>query len=253
MFKRFLRSRLMQALLGWLVGAYMLLVGLTTRWTDINRGAAERLWSSGGPVVICFWHGRALLSHIGWALGRWGRARTQPVKVLISFSREGAVATSASRVVGAGVIRGSAAKGEKRKGGMEAAREMLRHLGAGGAVALAPDGPRGPRMRAQFGPVQLARHAGAPIIAFAWATRRYKVFNSWDRFVLPLPFGRGYYIWSDPIVVERGACSEALEIARRNLEEELTRITAEADRLAGLPAIEPAPAPQPAPHEAHAS
>lgn len=239
MLKTFLRSSLIQIVIGRLLGVYMLVVGLTTRWAHVNREAAERLWAAGGPAVICFWHGRLLLSHVGWSLGGWLPARSQPVKVLISFSREGAVAADATRTVGAGVIRGSAAKGEKRKGGMEATRAMLRQLSSGGAVAMAPDGPRGPRMRAQMGPVLLARHAGAPIICFAWATRGHRVMKSWDRFILPLPFSRGFYIWSDPIHVDAGP--DGLELARRRLEDELTRITIEADRLAGLPVIEAAP------------
>jgi lysophospholipid acyltransferase (LPLAT)-like uncharacterized protein len=92
-----------------------------------------------------------------------------------------------------------------------------------------------------MGPVLLARHAGAPIIAFAWATRGHKVLNSWDRFVAPLPFSRGFYVWSDPIYVDHAAGPDGLEAARRRLEDELTRITIEADRRAGLPVIEAAP------------
>ena len=57
----------------------------------------------------------------------------------------------------------------------------------------------------------------------------------------PLPFSRGFYIWSDPIYVDHAAGPDELEAARRRLEDELTRITIEADRLAGLPVIEAAP------------
>ena len=42
--------------------------------------------------------------------------------------------------------------------------DLHRHLRENGVMALAPDGPRGPRMRAQMGPVQLAKHAGAPLM-----------------------------------------------------------------------------------------
>ena len=121
-------------------------------------------------------------------------------------------------------------------------RESLRHLAAGGVVALAPDGPRGPRMRAQMGPVQLAKHAGAPLIAFAWSTSRRRVMNSWDRFVLPLPFGRGVYVWSQVIHVPRHADAAEMERARALLESEMIRITNEADRRAGGEIVEPAPA-----------
>jgi lysophospholipid acyltransferase (LPLAT)-like uncharacterized protein len=236
MLKRITNSPFVQSALGRLLGLYMLLVGVTTRWTHINRAAVERLWTARSPAVICFWHGRIVLSHLGWALGK-----AAPAKVLISNSREGAIAAAATLTVGAGVIRGSSAKGARRKGGVEATREMLRHMAAGGAVAMAPDGPRGPRMRAQMGPIQLAKHMKAPIVTFAWATRGRKVFNSWDRFVLPAPFGTGFYIWGEPIIVDPHADAAAMEAARRRLEDELTRLTAEVDRLAGLPGIEAAP------------
>jgi len=243
MLKRILNSPFVQSALGRLLGLYMLLVGHSTRWTHINREAVEKVWAAGGPAVICFWHGRIVLSHVGWGI----RQGAQPARVLISNSREGAVAAAATLTVGAGVIRGSSGKAGRRKGAVEATREMLRHMSKGGAVAMAPDGPRGPRMRAQMGPIQMARHAGAPIVCFAWATRKRKVFNSWDRFVLPYPFGEGFYIWGDPIRIDKHADEAAMEAARRQLEDELTRLTAEVDRLAGLPGIEAAAIP--APHQ----
>jgi lysophospholipid acyltransferase (LPLAT)-like uncharacterized protein len=241
MAKRILSSPLVQMLVGRLLGAYMLVCGWTTRWTLINRQAVEEIWAAGGPAVICFWHGRIVLSHLGWAIGKGGQA----AKVLISQSREGGIVAAATRTVGADVIRGSTARGENRKGAMEATRQMLRHMHAGGAVAIAPDGPRGPRMRAQMGAVQLAKRTGAPIICLAWSTSRCKAFNSWDRFILPYPFGRGVYVWGEPLRVPAHADDTTLEAARAALEAELNRISAQADRLAGARVVEPAP---PAPH-----
>jgi lysophospholipid acyltransferase (LPLAT)-like uncharacterized protein len=122
---------------------------------------------------------------------------------------------------------------------------MLRHLEQGGMVAMTPDGPRGPRMRAKRGPVQIAKMAQTPLLGLAWSTERRIVFESWDRLVLPLPFGRGALVWSDPIAPPSpDATPEELERVRQAFERELIRITAEADRLAGVEVIEPASSPQ---------
>jgi lysophospholipid acyltransferase (LPLAT)-like uncharacterized protein len=238
MLKQILAIPLAQALVGRLLGAYMLICGWTTRWTWINRRAAEEVWAAGGPAVICFWHGRIVLSHLGWAIGRGG----QPAKVLISQSREGGIVAAATKTVGADVIRGSTARGDNRKGALEATRQMLRHMQAGGAVAIAPDGPRGPRMRAQMGAIQLAKRMGAPIVCLAWSTSRRRAFPSWDRFILPYPYSRGVYVWGDPLRVPADADDAAMEAARAALEEELNRITAQADLLAGAGVVEPAAA-----------
>ena len=90
MLKRILNSPFVQSALGRLLGLYMLLVGNRTRWKHINREAVEKVWAEGGPAVICFWHGRIVLSHVGWGI----RQGAQPARVLISNSREGAVAAA---------------------------------------------------------------------------------------------------------------------------------------------------------------
>lgn len=239
MLKTVLGNPVAQFLIGRAIGLYMLLVGSTTRWRRVNREAVEPYWRGDGRLVACIWHGRFIQLHKLWAFGP-GFTKG---KVLISRSREGAIVAHASRTVGADVIRGSSAKGARQKGGFEAGRELVRHIEAGGTIGMTPDGPRGPRMRARLGPVQVAKIAQAPLLCLAWSTRWRIVFESWDRFILPLPFGRGALVWGDPIAPPPpDADAAAMEACRLRLEQEMNRISAEADRLAGAPVIEPAPA-----------
>ncbi|HVY84276.1 MAG TPA: lysophospholipid acyltransferase family protein [Caulobacterales bacterium] len=237
MLKQLLASPIVQFLIGRAIGLYMHLVGVTTRWRMVNRAGVERVWAGREGVIACIWHGRFFLVHKMWRFDR----RTQKPWFLISQSREGGVVTHASRTVGADVIRGSAAKGAKRKGGFEAMREILRLIAQNDVVGMTPDGPRGPRMHASIGPIQVAKLSGAPILPLAWSTKWRIVMGSWDRFILPLPFGRGARVWGELIHVPRDADAEQMEAARLALENELNRISAEADRLAGAPVIEPAP------------
>jgi lysophospholipid acyltransferase (LPLAT)-like uncharacterized protein len=238
--KPLLGNPVFQFLLGRLIGGYMLFVGVTTRWTPVNRAAVEPFWkSSGGKLIGCIWHGRFSLIHKMWAFG----PNVPKAKMLISQSREGGIVAHTSRTVGAEVIRGSAGKpGKQMKGGVEAMRAMARHIDGGGVIAMTPDGPRGPRMRVKRGPVQLAKLAGAPLMAVTWATSNCIVFkDSWDQFVLPLPFGRGALIWSDPIAPPGlDASDEEVEAVRVRLEIEMNRIAAQADAIAGVKPIEPA-------------
>lgn len=242
MAKKLLGNSVVQYLIGRAIGGYMLLVGATTRWTRVNREAVEPFWRpDGGKLIGCIWHGRFALVHKMWSFKRG----VPKAKMLISQSREGSIVAHTSRTVGAEVIRGSAAKGEKRKGGVEAMRAMARHIDGGGVICMTPDGPRGPRMRVKRGPIQLAKLAGAPLLAVTWATSNRIVFHkSWDRFILPLPFGRGALVWGDPIPPPpMDASDEQIEAARLRLENEMNRIAAEADRIAGVAPILPAEPP----------
>jgi hypothetical protein len=154
--------------------------------------------------------------------------------VLISPHRDGRLIAETMAHFGAETITGSSSKG-----GTAALRALLRSLESGISVGITPDGPRGPRMRASPGLVTVARRAGVPIVPLTYAVRRRRVLGSWDRFVVPLPFNRGVFLWGAPFEVERHADGAARERARRLIETRLNDMTREADRLCGQATPEP--------------
>ncbi len=241
MLKRLLRSSVVQAAIGALLAAYMQLVKATTRWDVRGRDVVEPVWSGGQGVIGCVWHARVLMTIAGWP------KNVQPATILISHSPDGEFVARAAKHHGIGVIRGSSRnpKKTKQKGGLAAFRAMAEHIAAGGCMAMTPDGPRGPRMRAGVGAVRLSKMTGAPMIAFAWATSRQIVFDSWDRFILPLPFGRGVIVWKGPVAAPDGDAPEDVERARAAIEAALNTASREADEAVGAEIIQPAPRPEP--------
>lgn len=239
MVKALLNSTPVQAFFGALLAGYMSLVKATTRWEIRGGEHAEAIWAQERGVVGCIWHARILMTIAVWP------KRAQPPAILISRSKDGNVVARAADHHDVGVVRGSSLNQRKRtkqKGSVGAFREMTRHVEGGGCMAVTPDGPRGPRMRAGAGAVKLARTAKVAVFPCAWSTSRAIVFNSWDRFMLPLPFARGMIVYEEPIEIAEDADDEAIEHARALLEERLNTATYEADMACRKVAIEPAEA-----------
>jgi lysophospholipid acyltransferase (LPLAT)-like uncharacterized protein len=226
--KRIVRSEAGRRIIGALGWGYIRLVHATTRWTVIGRETPERLWAEDRPFIGCFWHGRMLLMPLIWTVDR-------PIAMLISRHGDGLLIAEVIRRFGVRIIAGSSSRG-----GADALRAMLTTLEAGITVAVTPDGPRGPRMRVAPGIVHAARLAKVPLLAGTVATGRRRQLRSWDRFLLALPFARGVYIFGRPIEVAPDAGEPEIEAARLALEDELNRISAEADRLVGQTPVEPA-------------
>ncbi len=238
MLKAILRSAAVQWTLGVILAGYMALVRRTTRWEVVGLENIEPIWAARKGVIGCVWHARILMTIAGWPKG------VQPAAILISRSRDGEFVARAASTLGFGVIRGSSrnARKSKQKGGVAAFRGMIAHVESGGCLAVTPDGPRGPRMRAKAGAVKLAQSTQAPMLAFAWSTNHRVVFKSWDRFVLPFPFGRGVIVWKGPIAPPAADADKAeLEAVRVTLENAMIAANQEADRRAGVAVIEPAP------------
>ncbi len=226
--KRVARSRLGRAVLIWLFVRFVRLVFATNRWQTVGREDADAMLGVGQPFIAAFWHGRLMMAPHCWQA-------EATIHVIISRHRDGENIARAVRHLGVAAIRGSTTRG-----GTAAIRSSLRLLKKGGYLGITPDGPRGPRMRAQPGIIALARLSGAPIVPITFAVSRRKVANSWDRFVIALPFGRGVVLWGPPFYVAADADKAALEEARQTLEERLNALTAEADRMVGTEPVEPA-------------
>ena len=228
--KRVARSPCGLTVLAWLFARFTGLVYATSRWQTHGREDADALLRAGLPFIAAFWHGRLMMAPQGW------RAAAT-IHVIISHHRDGESIARAVRHLGVAAIRGS-----RTRGGAAALRSSLRVLKDGGYLGITPDGPRGPRMRVQPGIIALARLSGAPIVPATYAVSRRTVANSWDRFVIALPFSRGVYLWGTPMHVAAEADEAAMEDARLILEERLNALTADADRMVGAAPIEPAAA-----------
>jgi lysophospholipid acyltransferase (LPLAT)-like uncharacterized protein len=74
---------------------------------------------------------------------------------------------------------------------------------------------------------QLAAVSGVKVLPCAAQTSRRHTLRSWDRMVLPLPFGRGVIVCGPPISVAREDAAAALP----TIAAALTEAAAAADRL----------------------
>jgi lysophospholipid acyltransferase (LPLAT)-like uncharacterized protein len=216
-----LRSARLRAALCWAIHLYIRFVYATNRWEVAGEEGPRRLRREGRSFILAFWHGRLLMIPMAWQ-------RLAPMHMLISAHRDGRIIADAVTYFGVQSIPGSTGRG-----GSAALRRMLKQLEAGDCVGITPDGPRGPAMVASSGIVNLARLAGAPIVPIVCATSRRKILNSWDRFHLALPFGRGVFLWGAPIEIASDLDTEGIEQARLLVETRMNEMAWEADRRVG--------------------
>lgn len=215
--KQVLRSPAVQWTVGALATAYMRFVRLTGRLDRPDPPA-------GGPFILATWHSRLfLLSYL--------RIGDRPMIALISGNRDGQLITKIARMFGIHAVAGSSSRG-----GSQAIREMVRLSREGHSIYITPDGPRGPAMKAQYGVVELARLTGLPILPAAASTSSGGERNTWDRILVPYPFGRTVVRWGEPISVGENS---NLEILREKVETALTELQQQTDRACGRPPVEP--------------
>src|SRR5579883_3192155 len=203
--KRLVRHPAAQAVFAWLLGLYLRFALRTTRW---RLEGAEHLGglAAGAPHIVAFWHERLpLMPQIWRATHLLPGARPPRGHVLISGHRDGRLIGAAMRHFNLAVVSGSSSRG--------AAAAMLRLaelLRGGEAIAITPDGPRGPRRQAAPGVAQLAALSGVPVLPCAGQTTRKRILPSWDRMVAPLPFGRAVIVCRPTIAVARDGWQAAL-------------------------------------------
>lgn len=220
-----LRIPAVQTALSWLLARWLAFCFATIRWNHENPQIVEQVWADGGGVICAFWHSRLALSAAAWPLDR-----AQPAKGLISLSPDGQFLARAVGRLGIPAIRGSSANKdspERSKGGAVAFRDALRQLKVG-ALAITPDGPRGPARQMGEGMPLMARISKAPVLFIGLSCSPAIRLKTWDRNLLPLPFARGAIVW-DIAHYPEGAEPADVALAWT---ERLNAVEARADQIA---------------------
>ncbi|MEL7349277.1 MAG: DUF374 domain-containing protein, partial [Pseudomonadota bacterium] len=142
----------------WLAVQYIRFTVWSTRWTVEGDAAKNDLVARRIPFICAVWHGRLFVTPTLAPPGY----RTIG---MISNNRDGDLIAEIIAAWGVEAVRGSTfdhAKG-RDKGGTQAFVGARKVLTGACCVTITPDGPRGPRMRAQPGIAQLSASRCASI------------------------------------------------------------------------------------------
>ncbi len=203
--KRLMRHPLTQAAIARLAAFYLMIALRTTRWRFEGEDNVAP-FARGRSAVIAIWHERIAVAVPLWRMA-WSipGARPATVNTLVSRHRDGQLIGYVLQFFGMSLIAGSSSKG-----GAGAFRTLTAALARGEHVVIIPDGPRGPRRQAAPGVAQVAALSGAAVIPCAAQTTRHITMRSWDRMIIPLPFGRGVVVCGAAIPVGREEWQPAL-------------------------------------------
>ncbi len=198
---------------------YLQLVGKTNRFRCVGPNYQILLRQKQGPFLFALWHSRVMIPAY--------HVRGLGVAVIVSQSRDGEYITQVMKRFRIHATRGSASRS-----GAEGLLGLVHWLKNGHHAVVPADGPRGPREVIQPGIIQLARLTGIPITPICLSASRCRRLHSWDRFVVPYPFGTIYLASSEPVSVPRDLPRSAFEAKRLELEQAMHKITETADAMA---------------------
>lgn len=154
------------------------------------------------------WHGELLMIPYAYTKYR----KTPNVKLLISEHFDGNLIAKTLGFFGFGTIRGSSTRG-----GAKALIAAIKELQNGYDMGITPDGPKGPRHEVQDGIVMMAQKTKTKITVVSIKPSSYWQLNSWDKFVIPKPFGIINYYISELIDVSEMDLGDAKAMIKERL------------------------------------
>jgi lysophospholipid acyltransferase (LPLAT)-like uncharacterized protein len=166
-----------------------------------------------GAVVPVFWHQHLLMCARFVASRRFG---LKP-GFMISPSVDGQAPTMLAALYGAHVVRGSGSYT-----GMRAVRGAHQAIVKEGiSPAITPDGPRGPRFVFKPGAIFAAQISGKAVVPIAYAAKPAWLLRTWDKFVIPSPFGKIRIAIGEPYFPPAEMDDAQMQAAQREMERRL--------------------------------
>lgn len=159
-------------------------------------------------LLIAMWHGDLLMQPLNYRNFR----KNSSVKVIVSEHKDGLIIKKVCEYLGVDGIAGSSSKGA-----IKALKNAIKEIRNGGDVAITPDGPRGPRFSVADGIVAISKKTNTRIVSLNSIPKKYWQINSWDKFIIPKPFGTIDFYVSEPFDVNDLEMEEAKELVRKKM------------------------------------
>jgi len=185
----------------------------TCRLRIVNGERLDALVQEHTAIVPVCWHQHLLLC------ARFLVSKPGGLKpgFMISPSVDGEAPTWLAQSYGAHVVRGSGSYT-----GLRAVRGVHQAIVKDGiSPGVTPDGPRGPRFKFKPGAIFAAQLSGKPVVPLAFAAKPAFVLDTWDKFVLPVPFSRVTIAIGEPFFPQAGLTDEQMKDAQLEMEQRM--------------------------------
>jgi lysophospholipid acyltransferase (LPLAT)-like uncharacterized protein len=160
------------------------------------------------PIIFACWHGELLMLPYLYSHYR----KTPHAKVLISPHFDGELISRTIKFFGLGTLAGSSDKSAAR-----VLIQAIKTIKEGYDIGITPDGPKGPRHEVADGIIVMAQKTKAKIVLVEIKPTKYWQFNSWDKFVVPKPFGTINFYSTSEIDVSSLELEEARSLITKGL------------------------------------
>jgi lysophospholipid acyltransferase (LPLAT)-like uncharacterized protein len=200
---------------------YLIIIGWcwTIRGSQKKKESEVDIQNISGSYILTLWHGRIfyLFYHL---------RRRPDFHLLISPSLDGDLLAKLARLMGYSVIRGST-----YKKAVSSSRSLIKILRRGERIIIIADGSRGPRLKAQSGSIQIAGITDSPLIPMTYGAMRKIELNTWDRFIIPLPFTHCAINFGNKIFVPHRPDKKVIQEKQKQLEESLNHLTKASEKF----------------------
>ena len=194
----------------------------TSRLQVHKNPRMEELFQEGRPFIFCQWHGR-LTAVVGASKRHAKLSEFWPPDAPLSalVSTDAAILAKAFGIPRITILPGAVSAGDIKK--------IVAVVRGGTSLNVSLDGPIGPYRQAAAGIIRIAQLTGAPLVPVGFSASPRVILKTWDRFLVPTPFGKLAFHCGEPLSIPRKADAEALESARVEIEKRLTEVTECAD------------------------
>jgi len=165
------------------------------------------------PIIFACWHGELLMLPYLYKKYR----KIPHAKVLISNHFDGMLISKTIKYFGLGTLAGSTNRNAAR-----VLIQGIKTLKDGYDIGITPDGPKGPIYEVADGIIVMAQKTKCKIVLVGIKPTKFWQLNSWDKFIIPKPFGTLNYYSTKPIDISDLELEEARILIKERLKKNET-------------------------------
>ena len=206
--KKLLKKKFMQNILGFFVFIYIYIVKFTSSIQYENQSIPEKFWNNGKPFILAFWHNQLMMIAFSWKI------KTK-INILASGHSDGGFGSIVGKYFNLNNIPTFT---DKKNISLRSIFKLLRN---NNYIGITPDGPRGPKEIVSEGIIKIAKKTKIPIIPLGfWSSKNFKL-NSWDSFLITLPFSKCSFVWNEPLEIPNNIEEKQVQNYQKLLEKKI--------------------------------